>query len=321
MRELDYCRPRTLEEALARLADGGWTCLAGGTDLLPGLRVVPIGDSQVATPIALLDIRALSDLGRLDRCSDGTIRIGAAVKLSQAERSPLLLELLPAIAEAAGQIGSVQIRNLGTVGGNLANASPAADLPPTLIALGAVARLVSQRGERLLPVESLFLGPGRTTIAADELLVELLVPPQPAQSGCAYLKLAGRPAMDLAIVGVAASAVLAERSRTSTVGSELFVESARVALASVGPVPLRAESAERAIVGAVVEPRMLEANTEPPTAYRLAGEAARDDCRPIDDHRASANYRYDMIGVFAARALAEAARRAALAPVRLRGAK
>jgi carbon-monoxide dehydrogenase medium subunit len=192
------------------------------------------------------------------------------------------------IAQGAAALGSFQIRCRATVGGNICNASPAADMVPGLICLGAVVKIAGPGGERLLPLEDFFSGPGKTALGAEEILTEILVPPPQTPAGFHYTKHAVRKAMDLAVAGVAvALSSNPAKDRCAT---------AKIALGAVGPVPMRAARAEDCLKG-----RKLDEE-----AVSRAALLASEDARPISDIRAAAEYRREMVQVITRRALRQA---------------
>jgi len=290
--EFTYLRPSTLHEAVSELAARGpaATLIGGGTDLM-----LMIQDGTVA-PEYVIDVRSISELRRLDYAPDGGLTVGAAVTLRALETSPIVRRLYPQLAQSAAEIGSVQIRGLGTVGGNLCTSMPSADLAPSLITLGASARIVGPGGERVLPVEQFFAGPRRPALAPYEVLVDLSIPPPAPRSGGVYLKMANRPTMDITFVGVAATIALS----TSGPAADAPIQSARIALASVAPTPIRAREAEELLEGRSLDPSLLEE----------CGRAAVNACQPISDFRATAGYRLEMVAVLTKRAIAIAVERA-----------
>jgi CO/xanthine dehydrogenase FAD-binding subunit len=280
----DYAAPASLDEALALLARHGEAArpLAGGTDLLLNLRS---GRRRVGL---LVDLKRVPGLDAVEARPGGGVRIGALASHAALLDSPLLAgPAFRALVEGAGWVSGPQIRNRGTVGGNLCNASPAADLAPPLLALGAeveVARHGSARGR--LPLADLFAGPGRTGLGPGEVLAAVELPAAAGSAGSAYER-ATRVAIDIALVGVAASVTLAPD------GS---VAGARVALGAVAPTPTLSRGASAALVGRRPSVEALAA----------AARAAAADSRPIDDVRASAAYRRHMVEVLARRALERA---------------
>ncbi len=278
----DYVRIGAVDELLALFETSSYPVrlIAGGTDLLT--RIEP--DS--AERVLVADIGDVDELAGLEITGEG-LRIGAATKLADLEGSELLRGALGVLAGAAARVGSPQIRNLATIGGNVCNASPAADTLPPLLILEARAEMVSPRGLRTVPLDEFFVGPGQTVMNKDELLAALLIPTPPKGAVAAYMKQSPRRAMDLAVVGVG---VLLARE-----GNGL---QARIALGAVAPTPLRAVQAERLLEGAIE----LDGNVISQAAKLAAQEVA-----PISDVRASAEYRSEMVRALTERAVRELA--------------
>ena len=269
----DYLEPRTVEEAVALLSRYGGTAklIAGGTDLLNAIR------SKLLAPQHVVDIGSIPGLDSFTYDDHGTLSIGALATLRAVETSAQVKNHHTIISEAAGQIGSIAIRNVGTIAGNLCHASPAADMAPSLLALGAKAKIVGPAGERTVALDDFFAGPGRTVLAHDELLVEIEVPAMPPQAKAVYLKHAIRGAADLSIVGVAVMASLEDGC----------CRNVKIALGAVAPTPMRARNSENVLEGKTLNHALIE----------NAGRAASDECRPITDVRASADYRREMVKV------------------------
>jgi len=277
MKQFSFYSPTSLAEALDLLEQHGPVAspLAGGTDLLVQMR------QGKRRPGALISLRRLPELRGIDQAPDSAWHIGASTTLRQLTREPAIRRRYPSLAHTASLMASEQVRSLATLGGNLCNGSPAADLAPPLIALGAEVLLRGPQGERLLPLETFFLGPGSTALQPGELLIEVIVPPP--EGHCVYMKHAARAYMDIPIVGVAA--------RLSMQDGE--VGEARIVLGAVAPTPLRARAAERLLEG------------RPLTRARIqeAAELAQQDCSAISDVRASQDYRRRLVRVLAERAL------------------
>jgi carbon-monoxide dehydrogenase medium subunit len=276
MNSFDYFSPKSLSEASEILAryNGEAQAVAGGTDLLLKMKADRLAPKAVVNIKRVPELRGISNLQSL-------IFLGALTTLEELRRSPVIREHYPALAEAADTMASVQIRNLATVGGNLCNAAPSADLAPILIALKAIARIAGPGGERRIPLDEFFTGPGATVLAPGELLVGLKVP---RPDGLAlYLKHSPREHMDIAVVGVGLSLQLKEGR----------CESARVVLGAVAPVPLRARRAEDELTSGPLTPDRIH------HAAKLAAEEAK----PIDDVRGSAWYRRRMVEVLVRRGL------------------
>ncbi len=286
MRPFEYVAPASLQEALEVLARHGEKAraLAGGTDLF--LRMERGGWA----PEVVVDLKGLPGLADIRYDASRGLSLGALASHAAVAAHPVVREKYPALAQGAGWVGGPQMRNRGTVGGNLCNASPAADTAAPLIALDARVRLVGARGERTLPLEEFFTGPGKTVLGPGEILAEVLVPAPAARSGGDYQRRT-RTAMDIAVVGAAAVVALDGGATCRGV---------RIALASVAPTPLRAKAAEAVLRGKDLTPgRIAE-------AARVAAAGAR----PIDDVRATAAYRRAVVEVLTRRALAHALARA-----------
>lgn len=284
MKTFDYIRPASVEEACAALAetDGTVKALAGGTDLLVQMKQ---GRLQPRALVSLRDIPGLSFV-RLE--NDGSLALGAATPLGMVENSLEVIRSFPAIAEAASWIGSVQVRSRATVGGNLCNAAPSADMAPVLIAYGAEATITDGRAERTLLLEDLFAGPGQTVLKPGELLTAITVPPASAGSFGTYKK-AYRSAMDIATVGAALLAVFAPGPAPGAA----LVQDVRLVLGAVAPTPMRAREAEQMLTGQKLDQDLIV----------QASRKAAQEARPITDVRASAEYRTTLVEVLSRRAL------------------
>lgn len=282
MRPFEYFEPTTLTETVALLGqyNGRASVLAGGTDLLVEIK------EKIRRPDYVVNIKRLPGLDQLSYDELTGLTIGALVTTRAVETSPLVLTHYPALAQAASELGSIQVRNRATVAGNICRASPSADTPPPLIAAGASVRLFGPAGERVILLEDFFTGPGQTVRAKDELLVEINAPPPPPHTGRLYLKHGRRRAMELATVGVAVSLTL-DQDRC---------QEARIVLGAVAPTPMRARQAETALTGAVIDGRLIE----------MAAQTAMNESRPISDVRSSAGYRREMVRVLTGRALSRA---------------
>lgn len=279
LNDFDYSQVTNLDEALDLLGVEGARAIAGGTDLLLEMRRGEV------RPTRLVDVTEVPALRQIEVRAGRGMRIGAAVTMRMLEREATIAQRFLMLREAAGQIGSVQIRNLATLGGNLCNAAPSADMAPPLLALGARAIIAGRSGEREVALEEFFLGPGETVLERGELLVALEVESLPGKGGCCYQRITTRRAMDIAFVGVASAISLDEE------GGKCL--EARIALGAVAPTPIRAREAERALAGSELSEEVIEA------AARGAAEAAK----PISDVRASADYRREMVRVLARRTL------------------
>lgn len=282
MHRFEYLSPATLSEAVSMLDRCGASArvIAGGTDLITAFKE---GWDRPAWVINL------ADLGELDFIKydliDG-LWIGAGTTVRDVEISALVRAHYPVVSAAAATLASIQIRNLATVAGNICRASPSADMPPALLVLDASIVLIGPDGERSVPLSELFIGPGKTVIAANEILKEIHLPPEQVHSGEVYIKHCPRQAMDLASIGIAAGLTLAAGK----------ISKARIALGAVAPTPRRSLKAEDVLIGQVPSPDL----------FGKAAEYAAADAQPIGDIRASASYRHKMVGVLVHRALDQA---------------
>ncbi|HZP35501.1 MAG TPA: xanthine dehydrogenase family protein subunit M [Methylomirabilota bacterium] len=286
MRRFDLLLPQSLDDCIKLLARHGAEArpLAGGTDLLPQMK------TGVSRPRVVVDLSGIERLRQIQAGNGQGLRIGAAVTARQIEQSPAIRGAYRSIAESGALVGSIQVRNLATVGGNLCNAAPSADMAPPLVALEAQAVIAGPRGERRVPMADLFTGVRKTALAPDEVLVEIVVPAPGPGSGGQYLRHTPRRELDIAVVGVASQLTLAGGRCTK----------ARIALAAVAPTPVRATAAERALEGQAITPALIE------QAATLAVEAAR----PISDQRGSVEFRKHLVRVLTRRTLTTAFERA-----------
>ncbi len=283
---MQFVAPKSVEEAVGILAaEAGLTrIVAGGTDL-----VVQMGSGRVS-PALLMDVKRIPAL-RTITAEAGGFRIGAAVPCAELGEHADLAKLWPGVVEAARLIGSTQVQGRATIAGNLCNASPAADSVPAMVAVGATARIVGPRGRRDVPVEDVPAGPGKTSLARDEMVESILLPARAAGSGDAYLRFIPRTEMDIAVVGVGVWLAV-DASGTCT--------AARVALGAVAARVLLVPEAAAAIVGSKLDDAAMA---------RLAA-AASAACRPIDDKRGTKEFRTEVAGVLARRAALKALDRA-----------
>lgn len=277
----DYVRPSSPQEVTKLLlkSNGDARLFMGGTDVFVRMR-----DGFIA-PKLLIDVKCLPGMEDIDYTPRAGLTIGAAVDMNTLARHRAVVKHYPLLAEAVGTVASYQLRTRATMGGNLCNASPAADLAPAALVLEAVMVLHGRRGERGVPIPEFFLGPGRTSIRPGEFLLRMEIPPPPRAAVGRYLKLGRNALGDLAIVGVA---VLGYPDKQASSGWCF-----RIALASVAPTPLRVPQAE-----AVLADSPLTADT-----IERAAAAAMDAGKPIDDVRASAAYRSAMVKVLTRRGI------------------
>jgi carbon-monoxide dehydrogenase medium subunit len=285
MRAFDFYAAKDSSEAVALLAQHGPSVkvLAGGTDLLADLKFA----SASHAPQVVVDISRADDLRGIEMTGQG-LRIGALVTHTEIMRSPVIQDLFPALVDAAHTIGAVQTRNLGTLGGNLVTAVPSMDSGPTLVALDAIVTIASPEGHRQLPLVDFFVGPRKTVLKPSELLAHIIIPTENVGKPAHFLKFGLRKGQALALVNVAAALWVDWETNT-------FV-APRISLGAVAPTVIHAPSAER----------YLEGKTITSEAMVQAGKLAVTDAKPINDFRASAAYRRDLIGVLTKRALESA---------------
>ncbi|HVV99660.1 MAG TPA: xanthine dehydrogenase family protein subunit M [Planctomycetaceae bacterium] len=287
MRDLEYEAPTSIAEAIRLLShhNGSARPLAGGTDLIDQVRIGRL------EPDVLVDIKKIPELNVLEASASG-LRVGAAVPCYRIYEHAEIREHYSALADSCRIIGGIQIQSRASVGGNLCNSGPAADSTPSLIALEAIAVIAGPQGTREVPVENFCTGPGKNVLERGEFLVELRMPAQPAHSGSHYRRFIPRNEMDIAVVGVGASVILDDTG-------DRFV-SARIALGAVGPKPLVATEAAKALAGRPVTEATIQA----------AADAARAIAAPIDDMRGTREFRVHVTGVLVARVLHQAVARA-----------
>jgi carbon-monoxide dehydrogenase medium subunit len=285
VKEFEYLQPQSLQQALEWLNTyrARARVLAGGTDLYLRLR------KQVFVPDYVIDLKRVPQLSYITPDRSGGVQIGPTTLQEEVARSPEMQQLYPALAEAALWVGAVQTRNRATVIGNICNASPAADTAPALLGYGAQVKMASINGERVVPLDEFFVGPGRTALQDNELVAEIMLPAPRPRTGGAFFRRT-RTAMDIAVI--CGAAVLNMTNGTC--------QNARIALGAVGPTPLRALRAEAVLQGQTLTDQRIE------EASRIASEEAR----PIDDVRGSAEYRRDMVYVLTRRGLRQALERA-----------
>ena len=286
MRRFDLVLPQSLDDCLKILAQRGDQAklVAGGTDLLPQMK------NGVTRPKVVVDLSGIERVRQIHAGNGQGLRIGAAVTAREIELSPVIRGAYQAIAESGALVGSIQVRNLATVGGNICNAAPSADMAPPLVALEAQAVIAGPKGERRVPLADFFTGVRKTVLASDEVLVEFVVPAPGAHSGGQYLRHTPRRELDIAVVGAASQLTMANGACAR----------ARIVLASVAPTPVRATAAERALEGQAITPALIE------RAATLAVEAAK----PINDQRGSVEFRKHLVRVLTRRTLITALERA-----------
>ncbi len=285
MNDIRYSAPHTIDEAVGALlaAKGTGRILAGGTDLLVQMK------AGVARPGAIIDVKNIAEMTTIEE-KGGAFRVGAAVSGARIGEHAALKKAWPGVVEAINLIGSKQVQGRASAGGNLCNASPAADSVPALIAAGAIAAIQGSKGRRDVPVEKIQIGPGRTSLEPGEIVVSFTLPARPAGSSDAYLRLIPRTEMDIAVVGCGVSLTIKDGTCTA----------ARVGLGAVAPTVMLVEAAAAALIGSKLDAEALE----------KAAAACRAVCKPIDDKRGTIVYRTKIAGVLLKRVAAIAAERA-----------
>ena len=273
--EFDILATDTVEETCSLLHRyaGDARILAGGTDLLVKMK------QRRVMPRQLINIKRIPDLDQIRYGEADGLRIGPLATIQSIKDSPLIGKKFPMLAQAAGKVGTLHIRHLGTIGGNLANASPSAEFAPALLTLGAAVKCVGPGGERTVAIEDFFLGPGKSALADDEVLTEVQVPDLPPDGAGIYLKHSLRR-MDVAI---AAAAVVVRLDGDTC-------REARIALGAVGPTPFRARKAEAALAG-----QKIGAGTRQSELFDEVAGIASDESLPIDDIRSYAGYRRKVV--------------------------
>ena len=276
----DYHKPVSIEEACSLLAQFGEEAriLAGGTDLILQLK------KQAVNPKHVINIKGLKELNFIRQEEEGFV-LGALASLADIVEHPSLQKTFPCLVDSARSIGSTQVRNVATLGGNLCNASPAADMAPGLLVLDASVKIAGPRGSRCLPLEEFFLGPGRVDLRAGEILTEIRVPVPPKGTRMIFFKQGPRKAMDISVVAVAVAGTWDEEKGRC--------DRARVALGAVAPIPVRVRQAEG----------LVEGKRKDEISPSKVAEAVCQAIRPISDVRASAEYRVQVAGALTERAI------------------
>ncbi len=270
MKPFDYIRPGNMEDAIAALqANDEPYLLAGGTDLLIGMK------TNAVKPKCLIDLKGIPGIDCIEY--DNGFKLGALTTVRDVEVSPLIREKIPALSEAAGTLGSIQIRNRATIGGNLCHGSPAADMAAILLAMNCELQIATGNGAKTMGLDQFFTGPNSTVLNRNEVLAQIIIPKEIEQFKGIYLKHGPRKAMDIGIVNIA---ILLDADVSSG-----FCNQIMIALGAVAPRPIRAKKAEA----------LLNANRLTPELIQEAAEAASDEATPISDFRASAGYRRDLV--------------------------
>jgi carbon-monoxide dehydrogenase medium subunit len=284
--DIELHQAATFEEATAAMSRHAPDArlLAGGTDLLVDLKTGRISARHIVSLSRIDALRGVSETG-------GCLRIGALTTITQVSDSPIVRERYSALLDATRQMAAPQVRNLATIGGNIASAVPCADLPPILMALNASVVLWSPRGERETPLDEFFIGPRETIRRDDEVLTAVLVPRPPPGFGAAYERFGLRDGNTIAVAAVAAGIRLTD---------EYIVEDVRIVLGAVAPIPKLVAEASASLIGKALDEDSL----------RLAADMAMQSAAPISDVRGSAEFRRELVGVLTQRALISACSRA-----------
>lgn len=280
--KFDYIAPKTLNELFELLDKYGERAKikAGGTDLLIKM------NNKVLKPEVIIGLKDIQELKFIKFDEKEGLRIGALATLSEVANNSVVKERYPSVAYAASVTATNQVRNMGTVIGNLCNAAPSADNAPALLALGAKAIIASRNGEKSIPLDEFFKGPGLTVLNSNEILKEVIAPIQSPNSFTVYKKLSPRSAVDIAIVNVGVSVEVKDNRFTN----------ANIFLGAVAPIPLRAKKTEEYLKGKEVSEN---------TIYE-AGKVASSEASPITDVRSSQEYRKLMVEIITRRAILEA---------------
>ena len=276
MSEIQYQVAKTVKEAVKMMqaAKGKGYVLAGGTDLLVQMK------SGMRAPGVIVDVKKIPEMTTVVE-KKGSFTIGAATPAAVLGENKKLKKAWPGVVEAANLIGSTQVQGRASMGGNLCNASPAADSVPALVAAGCVVNVQGPKGKRSIPIEKFNAGPGKTSLKTGEIVVSLTLPARPKGSSDAYRRLIPRTEMDIAVVGVGVSLTM----KGDTVAD------ARVGLGAVAPTVLRVTKAEKALIGSKLDDKALDA----------AAAACSEACKPIDDKRGTIKYRTKIAGVLVKR--------------------
>jgi len=301
MEKFDYFTPKTLDEALSLFNQFGKNAMfiAGGTDVMVMIK------KRKISPIVLISLQRIPGLDQIEY--DGILRIGAMVTHRTIEKSNLIMGKFSALADAVQVLGSVQIRNVATIGGNICTAAPSADTATPLLVLGAQVKVKSLKGEKIIPLEEFFRGPGENVLKDGEIVTELVIPNLLPNTGSAYWKHQRRLALDLPILGVSVLLSLdknrlsrPEMLRTSIPISsisqaieqdELVCKEVRIALGVAAPTPMRAVKAEKILRHQKISDELLEE----------VAHTASEEAQPRDSIRGEAWYRREMIRVFVKR--------------------
>ena len=282
LKEFEYFEASSFSEAVSLLGQYGkeaWL-IAGGTDLLVWMK------EGARRPKAVINIKPIPEADQITFDEKKGLKIGSLVKISQIQNSAVIQDRFTPLAQAAKELGSAQVRNLATIGGNLCTAAPSAETAPPLLTLNAKVTLHGAKGQREVPLEEFFTGPG-STVLDGEVLTEILIPTSASGTRGVYKRISRRNAVDMAIVGVAAVGDISKDSKKW--------QNIKIALGAVAPTPIRAVKAENVLKGRKIESASIQE----------AAQTASEEARPISDIRASAWYRKEMVKVLVRRSLEE----------------
>ncbi|HUF41355.1 MAG TPA: xanthine dehydrogenase family protein subunit M [Verrucomicrobiae bacterium] len=282
MRNFDYLEPATVAEACALLKQHGGEAkvFAGGT------HVTILMKQGLYQPKALVNIKKIPELRGIKFDAAAGLVIGALATHREIETSPVIKEKFPVLCEAEREVANIRVRHMGTVGGNLASGEPLTDLSQIFIALGAELKISGPSGERSLPVEQLFVDFYTTSLAEDEIITQVVIPPSPPNSGIEYIRFSSSSAVDKPSAGVAVRLALKQEA----------VQAARIVLGCVGPTPVRARKAEDLVFGKKLTAELVAE----------AGATASQECSPTSDLRGSERYKRAIVGTLVKRALTAA---------------
>jgi carbon-monoxide dehydrogenase medium subunit len=292
MKNFDYLEPRTVAEACALLKQHGGKAkvFAGGAHLTILMK------QGLYQPKALVNIKKIAELKGIRYDNDAGLTIGALVRHREIETSPLVKEKFPVLCEAEREVANIRVRNMGTVGGNLASGEPLTDLSQIFIALDGKAKIAGPSGQRTIAVEELFLDFYTTSLAEDEILTQVVIPPLPPRSGIEYIRFSSSSVVDKPSAGVAVRLTLDSGAET--------IQTARIVLGCVGATPVRARKAEALIAGKKITPELAEE----------AGSIASQECSPTSDLRGSEQYKRAIVRTLVKRAAAKAYEQALTLP-------
>ena len=289
MRNFDYLEPATVAEACALLKQhaGEAKVFAGGSHLTILMK------QGLYQPKALVNIKKISELKGIQFDAKEGLAIGALVTHREIEISALVKEQFPVLCEAEKEVANIRVRNMGTVGGNLASGEPLTDLAQIFISLDGQAKITGPNGPRTIPIEELFVDFYTTSLAEDEIITQVVIPPLPPRSGIEYIRFSSSSVVDKPSAGVAVRLTLASSGET--------IQTARIVLGCVGATPVRARKAEALIAGKILTLQLAEE----------AGSIAAQECSPSSDLRGSEQYKRAIVRTLVKRAAGKAYERAA----------